>query len=131
MQVMWLSKFNFYAVNKGVEISFSNMWSYEFNPGVTVGIIFNMCLVTAGVFIVILLYLWPLAISPSQDRELGLLYPLTCACLGKAKPRVAPEGQDPNETTDTEQDDLEKRLLGVESNTESSSRESMGAVMAD
>lgn len=85
---MWLAKFNFYAVNKDVKINFSNMFSYEFNPGVTVGIIFNMTLITAAIFIVILVYLWPLAISPSQDRELGLLYPLTCACLGKAKPKI-------------------------------------------
>jgi hypothetical protein len=102
---MWVSKFNFYAQNKGIEISFSNLYSYEFNPGVTVGIIFTMCWVTAGVFTLILIYIWPLAISPSADRELGLLYPLTCACLGKAKPKV--QAEDANETKDSEQDDIE------------------------
>ena len=74
----YVGKFNFAAQALDVTIGFDNLYTQEFAQGVTMGTCLTLSLISAVIWLVILIYLWPLLISPDVDNPLRWYYPFTC-----------------------------------------------------
>ena len=93
-------------------IGFTNLTEFELSPGVNFGNVFFYSWFSLLILAVVMLYLWPLLISPRDDRPLRWYYPLVCGCLRKPT-AVEDDGEiDRKDTTVLEdQEDLEAKLL--------------------
>ena len=67
--------------------------------------------------LIMLIYLWPLYISPNPDKPLRWYYPFTCQCFRDREVNQANQNQDLDQTVD-EEDELTQQLLNPNAKSE-------------
>ena len=74
-------------------MGFDNLFSYKFAGDITLGSILIAGWSAVVIQILLLMYIWPLYISPDPEKPLRWYYPCICACFRKSeKIRQGDEG---------------------------------------
>jgi hypothetical protein len=69
------------AIGSGKYITMDNLFTEELFQHNTLGYLVVTALVFAVICILILIYIWPLTISPDREHPLRWYYPCTCQCF--------------------------------------------------
>ena len=101
-----MGTFNYQAMNFERTITLSNLFTQKFTYDLTMGDLILTQLASTAFWLLILLYVWPLYISPNADMPLRWYYPLTCQCLRKVDKiqAVHPKGDEDESVSQSDQE---------------------------
>ena len=77
--------YNFTAQNEAVTLGFSDLFSYKFAGDISLGAIMLAGYSAIILQVIILIYIWPLFISPDPENPLRWYYPCVCGCFRKSR----------------------------------------------
>ena len=70
-----------YASTTEKNLNFATMFTYDFGNGVTLSLVLYTAIFFTLLMLTLIVYAWPLFISPDLDNPYEWYYPCICKCL--------------------------------------------------